>query len=339
MDTRAQQLADWCGRQVRCDAPALEMVSGDASFRRYFRLTSSMPTLIAMDAPPEKEDSSSFVALAKAWGTQNVRVPEVIAADLSLGFLLLEDFGDQQMLMQVSGAAPKQVDAWYQQAMRQLIHLQHGTQSGASRLPPYDEALLNREMSLFSEWLIEKQLALTLSPGERQLLQSLYGLLRDNALAQPKVSVHRDYHSRNLMCLADGHLGILDFQDAVCGPLTYDLVSLLRDCYVRWPADWVRRWCADYHDRARQLGLPVQDFTTFFKDFEWMGMQRHLKASGIFARLALRDGKFGYLQDIPNTLVYLQEAAQHYEQTRDFAEWLQARVMPALTKLESACAP
>ncbi|MDX1451025.1 MAG: phosphotransferase [Oleiphilaceae bacterium] len=333
MDSRALALADWCGRQLDRDTPALVMVSGDASFRRYFRLEHQGQSMIAMDAPPQKEDSSAFVSLAQAWHERGVQVPRLIAHNLDEGFLLLEDFGDVQMQGALQQRSREQIAGCYQQAIAQLVHLQRQTQDIADRLPPYDAVLLDREMALFRDWLLLQKLGLQLSASEESLLSSTFDLLRQDALQQAKVTVHRDYHSRNLMCLPDSTLGILDFQDAVLGPVTYDLVSLLRDCYVRWPSELVMQACHHYYQLANSEGIPVPDtFDAFYRAFEWMGMQRHLKASGIFARLALRDGKLAYLQDIPNTVRYLAEAAQGYAETRDFADWLQDRVVPLLNE-------
>ena len=339
MDTRAHELAEWCGLQLQCPPPALQMVSGDASFRRYFRLQTASGPMIAMDAPPQKEDSQSFVSVAQTWRRLGVQVPHIHASDLALGFLLLEDFGDRQLLTQVQAVDPQARDQWYRQAIRQLVHLQQHTMDEAAQLPPYDAALLDREMDLFRDWLVARKLGMQLDAETHRMVEDVFDFLRQRALSQARVAVHRDYHSRNLMCLPDQSLGILDFQDAVYGPLTYDLVSLLRDCYVRWPAEQVMQWCRYYHACATEAGLPLADFDAFFADFECMGMQRHLKASGIFARLALRDGKLGYLQDVPNTLRYLCDAAMHYAETRTFADWLQEQVLPATRGMETACAP
>ncbi len=339
MDSRAQELAAWCGQQLDIDTPVLKMVSGDASFRRYFRLKHRRGSLIAMDAPPEKENSLSFVQILQQWQAVGVAVPQLHAHNLSLGFLLLSDFGDQQLLGELASKGPAERNRWYCQAIDQLAAMQDANRDTAATLPPYDAALLDREMALFRDWLIDKKLGLTLGTHEAGMLEALFSRLKANALAQPCVAVHRDYHSRNLMCLADGSLGILDFQDAVYGPVTYDLVSLLRDCYVRWPAEQVSQWAHYYHQEVQARGVDVPDWETFYRDFEWMGMQRHLKASGIFARLALRDGKLAYLNDIPNTLRYLQEAASNYDETREFADWLDRVVIPQLAVQGLSCAP
>ena len=235
--------------------------------------------------------------------------------------------------LHADGVSSATVQGLYEQAITQLLHIQD---LPADNLPPYDAALLDQEMALFRDWLCVQQLGMTLSSAEEQLLADTFALLKANALAQPVVAVHRDYHSRNLMLRADGSLGVIDFQDAVAGPATYDLVSLLRDCYVRWPAALVDELAASYWQQARPLGIYLGEWNQFQRDFDFMGMQRHLKAAGIFARLNLRDGKSGYLADIPNTCQYLLEISGRYEECAAFHQWLAEVFIPQLDKLPAA---
>ena len=292
----------------------LRPASDDASFRRYFRIDCADPgagarSVIAMDAPPPMEDCRPFVAAAGAFATAGVRVPTVLAADLDRGFLLLDDFGSTTYLSQL---ATPQADALYRDAIRCLVDLQAASRPGV--FPDYDRALLERELKLYPEWYVARHRGITLSPTEEQQLAAVFEKLLANNLAQPRVFVHRDYHSRNLMVLAGSdNPGVLDFQDAVYGPITYDLVSLLRDAYIDWPEAQQIDWAARYWEAARRRGLPVDaDFSLFYRDFEWMGLQRHLKVLGIFARLCHRDGKDRYLADMPRVLNYVLPVTRRY---------------------------
>lgn len=337
MDLRGDELAQWAVAKIHQLAhfevtAKMEIVSGDASFRRYFRLHCLNKSWIAVDAPPEKEDNPRFVRIAKAWHDQGIAVPKVIAFDFEQGFLLLEDFGDT-LLWAALHQETAQPEHLYTLAIDELCTIQSLPTEG---LPAYDSALLQQEMQLFRDWLCDKLLVLELSSAERQLLDEVFARLEARALAQPKAVVHRDYHSRNLMLRQGGLLGVIDFQDAVVGPVTYDLVSLLRDCYVSWPISMVDELSAYYWEKARPLGLYLSNWETFRQDFDFMGLQRHLKAAGIFARLHLRDGKSGYLKDIPNTCQYLLEISARYAELADFQQWLRERFMPALSRLPDA---
>lgn len=343
MDQRREDLAQWAVAMIRQHADfdvtaKMDMVSGDASFRRYFRLHCLNHSWIAVDAPADKEDNPRFVAVAKAWRDQDVAVPKVIAHDFERGFMLLEDFGDQLLwpALHGDGLSEKDVAGLYEQAITQLLHIQT---LPTDNLPAYDAALLDREMALFRDWLCVQLLELPLTGPEEQMLTQTFALLKARALAQPVVVVHRDYHSRNLMVRPDGTLGVIDFQDAVAGPATYDLVSLLRDCYVRWPAGLVDELAALYWQQARPQGIYLGDWAQFHQDFDWMGLQRHLKAAGIFARLHLRDGKSGYLRDIPNTCQYLLDISGRYEELAEFHQWLRERFMPELVRLPQPATP
>lgn len=333
MDTRLNALTDWVSQQPEFAGAALTPVAGDASFRRYFRAQAGNRQAIAMDAPPGHEDCRPFVAIARHWRAQGVAVPAILAEDLTQGFLLLEDFGDQLML---SALTPDSADTLYRQAMDELLVIQQAPDSPDWPLPPYDEALLDREMALFPDWLIEQQLGLEISDRERCMLDTSFAFLRESALAQPQVTVHRDYHSRNLLIRPGARVpGVIDFQDAVRGAITYDLVSLLKDCYIAWPEARVSVWVNHYRQLSAAAGLHHADADTFRQWFELMGMQRHLKAAGIFARLALRDGKTGYLADVPRTVHYLVHSSSRLPALRHFHQWLLQTVVPALTALTS----
>lgn len=328
MDDRQLSLQKWVFDALASISQApqgsLEVVSGDASFRRYFRQATENTTYIAVDAPPEQEDSLPFVTIAEAWLGQGVKVPEVIKADLEQGFMLLSDMGDQLLLPLLNDAS---AEGLYHQALDSLI----GIQQTQLDLPPYDAALLDREMALFTDWYLDKHLGLNLTEQEQSMLKHTFDILRESALGQIQVPVHRDYHSRNIMVCEDDTLGIIDFQDAVLGPITYDVVSLLRDCYVAWPAEQVTQWAQDYFSKAREAGLigAISDEQLMLW-FDWMGIQRHLKAVGIFARLNYRDGKTAYMNDIPRTLNYIVEVSAKYSTLEDFNTWLQRRLLPEL---------
>jgi aminoglycoside/choline kinase family phosphotransferase len=334
MDQRLNALSTWVAEVLHLSSANLSVVSGDASFRRYFRLELGDKSYIAMDAPPEKEDSSSFVAIAQHWYQQDIEVPEIVFFDLGKGFLLLSDLGDDLLLSHLCPEEPSvsNGDLYYQKAMDTLFVIQKISSDQNYPLPSYDAALLQREMSLFPDWLLEKKLGLTLSTSERQLLRDTFELLEQSALRQSQVTVHRDYHARNLMVLDSDDLGVIDFQDAVSGPITYDLVSLLRDCYIVWPDGNVDEWCRYFFGRLNAQKLIDIPYAKFKQDFDWMGVQRHLKASGIFARLSLRDGKHGYLEDIPRTVNYIVRVCALYPQLGMFHQFLESRVLPVLEK-------
>lgn len=323
----------WLARERPSCVPAgdLAVVSGDASFRRYFRLplaAGDVParSLIAVDAPPEKENSQPFVAIARALHAHGVCVPQVLAADLGQGFMLLEDFGDVLLRSRLTEAS---VDALYGQAMDTLRHMQHCALVPDYALPSYDRQRLLDEMGLLRDWFIARYLGLELTTEQHAVLGNAFSLIADDVRQQPQVFVHRDYHSRNLMLLPDGRLGVIDFQDAVTGPVTYDLVSLLRDAYVSWPEADVARWVAEFAGKLRADGHITLDNAEFQRGFDWMGAQRHLKVVGIFARLSLRDGKHGYLDDMPLVFNYLLAEIRPYRELASLFELLRGVVLPA----------
>lgn len=327
MPQRLEQLHQWLSGELGLPEYSIAPASADASFRRYFRISFGGESRIAMDAPPEKEDSRPFVRIARQLHGIGLNVPQILAEDLRQGFLLLSDLGSRQYLDALNAQT---VDRLYGDAMGALATLQTcGPDSG--ELPHYERDMLWREMELFREWYLGRHLGVELGESEQRLLDETFALLADSALEQPAVSVHRDYHSRNLM-VSEPNPGILDFQDAVYGPVTYDLVSLLRDCYIAWPREQVEAWVSGYHDIAIDHGILRQrQEERFLRWFDLMGVQRHLKASGIFARLNHRDGKPGYLKDIPRTLGYVAEVSGRYPELQPFLHFLDERVLPLLS--------
>jgi len=297
------------------DPATLTPASSDASFRRYFRLRAAergqATHLILMDAPPGLEDIQPFLLAGGILKQAGLQVPQVVAQETSLGFLLLGDLGTRTYLGELSPQAPDAASPLYQDAWRALVRLQqHPTQVS---LPAYNAAKLLQEMRLFDEWYVARHLQVTLTAAETEMLQSMYQRILERCVSQTQVIVHRDYHSRNLMITQENNPGVLDFQDAVIGPITYDLASLLRDAYIVWPEEVQLDWGIRYWQDARQAGLAVPaDFADFWRDLEWMGLQRHLKVLGIFARLFHRDGKAGYLNDLPAVFGYADLVARRY---------------------------
>jgi N-acetylmuramate 1-kinase len=306
---RVGELRRWLEATLGDSDFSLERASDDASFRRYFRVQqrAAGSSLIAMDAPPEKENCRAFLHVAQIFAEAGAHVPAIHAQDLQQGFLLLSDLGTVTYLDALDA---RSADRLYGEAIDALLCIQRASRAGL--LPDYDAALLERELRLFPEWYLSRQLRCDLDAPEREVLESAFAVLLANNLAQPRVFVHRDYHSRNLMVCAPCP-GVLDFQDAVYGPITYDLVSLLRDAYISWDEERVLDWAVRYWEKARAARLPVAaDFADFYRDFEWMGAQRQLKVLGIFARLSQRDGKDGYLKDQPLVMNYLRRTCERY---------------------------
>ena len=315
---RQEQLQAWLNLVLAGSSFSLAPASADASFRRYFRVTLPDRTLIAMDAPPQHENCAPFLHVAEVFGAAGVNVPQVLAQDLAQGFLLLSDLGNTTYLAALNDNAAGDL---YRDATDALIRIQLASQKGV--FPDYDEALLTREMRLLPDWYVEKHLNAKLDDQQQALMQQTFDTLNRNILAQGQVYVHRDYHSRNLMVCAGANPGILDFQDAVYGAITYDLASLFKDAYIRWEEDQVLDWVVRYWQRAKKAGLPVPaDIADFYRDFEWMGVQRHIKVLGIFARLYHRDGKDGYLKDMPLVMDYLRRACDRYIELRPFLRLL-----------------
>jgi N-acetylmuramate 1-kinase len=307
-DSRRVALESWLSTRLHGARFALTPASEDASFRRYFRATlDDGRSYVAMDAPPDKEDCRPFVHVARLLAHAGVHAPQVHAADLAQGFLLLSDLGERTYLAVIDDGNASRLFA---DATEALIRWQLATSQAG--LPPYDEALLRREMQLFPDWYVARHLRRELTQPQKQSLEGIFSLLAKSALAQPRVYVHRDYMPRNLV-LSDPNPGVLDFQDAVIGPVTYDMVSLLRDAFVSWNDERVLDWSVRYWEKAKNAGLPVDaDFGEFWRAFEWMGLQRHLKVLGIFARINYRDGKPQYLADTPRFVRYAREVAKRY---------------------------
>lgn len=322
-DLRQNELVQWINQQPGYHCSDLKMVSGDASFRRYYRFDHEDSTIVAVDAPPEFEDSRKFMHVANRYLQQHVPVPHIIMANHNLGFYCLTDFGDDQFASHLNEQSCKDL---YQLALSHLPAIQQCTKTDAGNLPLYDDELLDKEFHLFTHWLLNVHLGIYLSQDEQKIVESTFQFLREVFLSQPQVGVHRDFHSRNLMLLENNQLGIIDFQDAVVGPITYDAVSLLRDCYQSWPDEVVveilHAYYLQYHSDYQ--------WTDFKRWFDLTGMQRHIKASGIFARLCHRDGKHAYLQDVPRTLQYLINVGQNYEQCADFARLVATKIKPAM---------
>ncbi|MEK7811494.1 MAG: phosphotransferase [Pseudomonadota bacterium] len=305
---RQKQLNNWLSGLYPNAPFTLAPASADASFRRYFRATfADGSTKIVMDAPPRQEDCKPFLHVGKQFEDAGTHVPHVYAQDLTQGFLLLSDLGNTTYLQALN---ERSAPALYSAAIDALIKIQVASRDNI--LPAYDETLLRRELNLFPEWYIGKHLGVVLSPKQQAKLEEVFVRILANNLAQPRVFVHRDFHSRNLM-VAEPNPGILDFQDAVYGPITYDLVSLFKDAYIRWEEAEIIDWLIRYWEKARKQGLPVcDDFGDFYRDYEMMGAQRHIKVLGIFARLYHRDGKVGYLKDMPLVMEYLHKACERY---------------------------
>lgn len=304
---RTELLERWLTERFGAGAYTYAPASEDASFRRYFRVNTGTGSFIVMDAPPEREDCRPFVMVARLFADAGVHVPAILDENLHEGLLLLSDLGSRTYLQTLD---PRTAPALYADANEALIRIQLGSRAGV--LPDYDRALLLRELRLFPDWYVAKHLGIALTSAQNETLNSAFELILANNLAQPRVYVHRDYHSRNLM-VSEPNPGVLDFQDAVYGPITYDLVSLYRDAYIGWDEQLQLDWVVRYWEKARKARLPLTaDFGAFYRDFELMGAQRQIKVLGIFARLFHRDGKSGYLKDMPLVMSYLRKACERY---------------------------
>jgi N-acetylmuramate 1-kinase len=316
-------LREWLNTVLPITQIRIAIASKDASFRQYFRVWYNGKTGIVMDAPPDKEDCRSFLIISRAMRRLGLNTPEILAENIEHGFLLMTDFGNRQYLGELN---KKSVHYLYADALEALFRLQVGGDPDTSILSTYDAELLYLEMELFRSWFLERQVGLDLSDDEHHALDNTFAILAGNAVAQPRVWVHRDYHSRNLMITTSNNPGVLDFQDAMIGAVTYDLVSLLRDCYISWPRKQVVSWILDYRARLHAFGMHgLDDSELFLRWFDLMGIQRHLKAIGIFSRLNLRDGKPRYLLDIPRTLGYLLETSSRYTELANFHKMLLER--------------
>jgi len=306
---RSELLRNWLRETLGDEAFTLAPASADASFRRYFRVTTNTGTRIVMDAPPEREDCRPFIQVAALLAGAGLNAPQILAQDLARGFLLLSDLGTITYMAALK-EAPDRADELFSDASDALVRWQLA--SAPDILPSYDAALLRRELDLFPAWYIERHLNLRLKDTQKNVIEESFALIMRSNLAQPSVYVHRDYMPRNLM-LSDPNPGILDFQDAVYGPITYDVASLFKDAFISWEEQRVLDWTVRYWEKARRAALPVDaDFGTFYSNLEWMGLQRHLKILGIFARLFYRDGKRGYLEDTPRFVAYVRAVCERY---------------------------
>lgn len=314
----------WLHDDLGLNEVSITPASEDASFRRYFRASWDGSTAIVMDAPPERENCAVFMDITARLLQCGVNVPAVRASNLEQGFLLIDDLGTDLYLDVLT---PENADRLYSDAIDALVRFQ--ARADTSGLPPFDETLLRREMSLFNDWLVGRHLHIDITAAIEKIFTDTFSFLVDSALEQPRVFVHRDYHSRNLL-INRRNPGIVDYQDAVYGPLTYDLVSLLKDCYIQWPRARVLSWLAEFRHKCRAKPSQQVSDEQFLRWFDLMGVQRHLKASGIFARLLHRDGKPGFIGDIPRTLSYILELEPHYPELFPLTGFIRGQVMPRL---------
>ena len=332
-DPRLALIHDWLSRDLGMKPDRVEPASADASFRRYFRAFCNRATYIVMDAPPGKEDVRPYLKVTRLLESLGAHVPHVHQADTARGLLLLEDLGGTHYLSRFNaGEDPERL---YGDALRVLADVQVRGRDAAGELLPYDREPLARELALMPEWFLGRHLKTELSTSESQVIAGAFEFLTAEALAQPTVFVHRDFHSRNLMVVEDRNPGIIDFQDALRGPVGYDLVSLLKDCYISWPRERVVRWVSGYRALLRSKGdagawLSGADDDEFLRWFDLIGVQRHVKVLGIFARLWYRDGKSGYLADLPLTLEYVRDTCTRYRELADLSEFLETRVVREL---------
>lgn len=321
-DIRTLAMLDWLENDLLLIVNRCERISGDASFRRYFRINTPEGDFMVMDAPPEKENLEAFIRIAELLTHFQVHVPAIYKKNLVDGFLLLEDFGSEHFFDSLTS---ENADTRYQYAFDSLFTLQTKASLHNLKLPSYNKELLQRELVIFDEWFLQNLLDIEIPQA---MWQKTCQLLVNAALEQPTICVHRDYHSRNLMILNHDSPGIIDFQDAVIGPITYDLVSLLRDCYIAWPEEQVNRWLERYYQRLLEAKLVDCSLAQFKRWFDLMGMQRHLKAIGIFSRLYLRDDRDGYLTNIPRTLNYVTTVAVNYPELTEFNAFITKIVLP-----------
>jgi N-acetylmuramate 1-kinase len=328
-DARRALIEEWLARELRLDAARIEPASSDASFRRYFRVFHRGGTYIVMDAPPDKEDVRPYLKVSGLLESLGAHVPHVHERDVARGLLLLEDLGSTLYLQRL--AAGDDPEPLYADALDALANIQTRGRAASAELAPYGRSELMREMALMPEWFLTRHLELQLAAEESALIAATFEALTREALAQPVVFVHRDYHARNLLQLEERNPGIIDFQDALCGPVGYDLVSLLKDCYIAWPRERVVHWVSGYRARLGAHGGEAgASEAEFLRWFDLIGVQRHIKVLGIFCRLWYRDGKPGYLPDLPRTLDYVRDACRRYRELAPLGAFLELRVTPEL---------
>jgi N-acetylmuramate 1-kinase len=328
-DARLSLVHNWLSSDLGIRPERVEPASSDASFRRYFRAFRNDETFVIMDAPPGKEDVRPYMKVTGLLESLGVHVPHILEADVANGLLLLEDLGVTQYLQRLN--AGDDPDRLYGDALYTLAEIQTRGTDAARELAPYDRELLSRELALMPEWFTKRHLGLSLTDAENQIVVDTFEFLMAEALMQPTVFVHRDFHSRNLMVTTERNPGVIDFQDAVSGPIGYDLVSVLKDCYIGWPRERVEQWVIGYRNLVRSRGGPGgRDNAEFLRWFDLIGMQRHIKVLGIFARLWYRDGKAGYLRDLPLTLEYVRDTAHRYPELEAFAGLVERRFVMEL---------
>ena len=340
---RLRQLQDWATTVISAAKGSpktdlrLDAISGDAGFRRYFRVVGSEPAMLAVDSPPQTEKNQAFCHIAQLFRQRGIHAPQIYAVDYDCGFLLIEDMGDvlyKPLLEQSKQDGQQAHVALYSQAEHCLLKMQTIPSADAG-LVAYDAEKLQQEMDLFPEWFVKRLLQQETSTAIAERLRQVNQLLIQSALAQPQVVVHRDFHCRNLLQVQNNSPGVIDFQDAVIGPVTYDLVSLYRDCYIRWPDAQVTQWALDYRKQClKQHVIPNVSETEFLRWFDWMGLQRHLKVLGIFARLYLRDDKPGYLRDLPLVMHYTLSVAKKYPAFSEFVSWFESDLLPEAQKCD-----
>jgi hypothetical protein len=335
-DARLAVIREWLSQDLGLSLAGLSPASSDASFRRYFRAITARGTFIVMDAPPGKEDVRPYLHVGALLAALGAHVPHVYETDVARGLLLLEDLGSTPYLTRLEAADDP--DRLYAAALRVLADIQVQGAEAARQLAPYDRAALARELALMPEWFCIKHLDFLPSDAEQEVLGRAFEFLITAALAQPQVFVHRDYHSRNLMVVADKNPGVIDFQDALQGPAGYDLVSLLKDCYISWPRARVEGWVSGYRATLLARGAAVADEKQFLRDFDLIGVQRHLKVLGIFARLFHRDGKRGYLLDLPRTLDYVRDTCTRYAELAELAVFLERHAARGLARANAKVA-
>jgi N-acetylmuramate 1-kinase len=336
-DARLALIEEWLSRELHLPAERIEPASSDASFRRYFRAFRGAATYVVMDAPPGREDVRPYLKVARLLESLGVHVPHVHEADVARGLLLLEDLGTTLYLERLNAAADP--EPLYRDALAALAAIQVRGRAASAELPPYDAAALGGELALMPEWFLARHLGLALPAADARLLEESFAFLIREALAQPEVFVHRDYHSRNLMVLAERNPGIVDFQDALRGPAGYDLVSLLKDCYIAWPRERVVGWVRGFRALLAAQGGPAGGSEAeFLRWFDLIGVQRHLKVLGIFCRLWYRDGKPGYLHDLPRTLAYVRDTCARYGELAALGGFLERQVVAALPQANARVA-
>lgn len=326
MLNRQDTLHEWLSHECELKIDRFQALPGDASFRRYYRIIGQFPgqssqAYIVMDAPTTLEKTQDFIDVATLLSQLGLRVPQIIRQSTDAGFLLLEDFGDSLLLNQLNVHS---VNHYYQMAMDILLHLQHQAKTITTHLPEFDHAFILQELMLFKDWFLVEHLKLHISPIEEDLLMDMFLKLANQITNMPQTIIHRDFHSRNLMVLNDDTLGVIDFQDAMIGPRCYDLVSILKDCYISWDVTLQKNWCFDFYQNLN----PSCEFTMFWHEFILCGLQRHLKVLGIFARLNYRDGKRQYLNDLPLVWQYMTEALSQIDGFQAFQLWIQEKVEP-----------